>query len=113
MYPSAVIDIMALSVLYSDWCEECLLGARKGFSVRLVLIDGICDSEGEDHLSLLMLCYHLPCQKTEEFERVSFISHSKKVYVGHSQKRLPDDNDTLCLILQRTNSARLYFIIVY
>jgi len=94
-------------------CEECLLGARKGLSVRLVLIDGICDSEAEDHLSLLMLCYHLTCQKAEEFERVSFIFHNKKVYEGLCRKRLPDDNDTLCLILQRSNLARLYFTIVY
>ncbi len=46
------------------------VGGQEGFSVRLVLIDGRCDSEAEDHLSLLMLCYHLPL--SEEFERVSF-----------------------------------------
>lgn len=63
--------------------------------------------------SFITLNVVLPFALSEEFERVSFISHNKKVYEGLSQKRLPDDNDTLCLILQRTNSARLYFIIVY
>lgn len=64
-------------------CEECLSGARKRLCVGRALIDGICDSEVKDHLSLLMLRYHLPVRKQRNSD-VSVLSLTIKRFMKGS-----------------------------